>query len=42
MEGTLVRRLRAFHDTALGDGSLPLVVLEEVVEEWLRGETGAR
>ncbi len=31
--------LRAFHDTALGDGSLPLVVLEQVVEEWLRGET---
>ena len=25
--------IRAFHDTIIGNGSLPLAVLEEVVEE---------
>jgi uncharacterized protein (DUF885 family) len=36
--------LREFHDLVLGQGALPLVVLERVVEEWLeeRSSAGAR
>jgi uncharacterized protein (DUF885 family) len=30
--------LRAFHDVVLGGGSLPLVLLERVVEEWIARE----
>ena len=27
--------LRAFHDVALGNGKLPLAVLDTVVEDWI-------
>lgn len=32
--------LRAFHDTLLGNGSLPIEILEEVVNEWIAGQKG--
>lgn len=34
--------LRAFHDIVLGEGSLPLAVLERVVDEWLEREARTR
>lgn len=33
--------LADFHDAVLGEGALPLVVLERVVEDWIREEAGA-
>jgi uncharacterized protein (DUF885 family) len=30
--------IRRFHDTVLGNGSLPIAVLEEVVRDWIEGE----
>lgn len=32
--------IRVFHDVVLRDGSLPLTVLEQQVEEWIAEETG--
>jgi uncharacterized protein (DUF885 family) len=32
--------LRAFHDAVLGGGSLPLVILERVVEDWIARQGG--
>ncbi len=31
--------IRAFHDVILGDGSLPLSMLEEIVDEWIKNQT---
>ncbi|WP_417316916.1 DUF885 domain-containing protein [Emcibacter sp.] len=31
--------IRAFHDVILGDGSLPLSMLEETVDEWIKNQT---
>ena len=33
--------LRQFHDTLLGSGSVPLPVLRELVEEWIRQSASA-
>lgn len=30
--------LRAFHDVVLGQGAMPLVILEEVVRDWIRAQ----
>ena len=30
--------LRAFHDIVVGNGSLPIAVLEEIVEEWVAAQ----
>ena len=30
--------LRAFHDTVIGNGSLPIAILEEVVTDWIAGQ----
>jgi uncharacterized protein (DUF885 family) len=30
--------LRAFHDTIVGNGSLPIAVVEEIVDEWIEGQ----
>ncbi|UTW56116.1 DUF885 family protein [Kordiimonas sp. SCSIO 12610] len=30
--------LRAFHDTVVGNGSLAIAVLEEIVDEWIEGQ----
>ena len=27
--------IRSFHDTVIGQGSLPMVVLEDVVNDWI-------
>jgi uncharacterized protein (DUF885 family) len=32
--------IRAFHDTVLGSGPLPLTVLEQVVSDWSTGRSG--
>jgi uncharacterized protein (DUF885 family) len=32
--------LRAFHDAVLGGGSLPLVILERVVDDWIAEQRG--
>ena len=42
-EGTLGSRfdLRRFHDTVVGNGSLPIAVLEEVVDEWIQSQLQA-
>jgi len=33
--------LREFHDVVLGNGSVPLAVLQEVVEGWIAGQLAA-
>ncbi|MGH7563590.1 MAG: DUF885 family protein, partial [Gemmatimonadota bacterium] len=33
--------LRAFHDTVLGQGALPLDVLEERIRDWIAERKGA-
>lgn len=33
--------LRAFHDTVLGTGPVPLAVLESTIEAWIEGRAGA-
>jgi uncharacterized protein (DUF885 family) len=30
--------IRRFHDTVVGNGSLPIAVLEEIVDEWIAGQ----
>jgi len=30
--------LRAFHDTIIGNGSLPIAILEEIVNDWIQGQ----
>jgi uncharacterized protein (DUF885 family) len=32
--------IRAFHDVVVGNGSLPIVVLEQMVDEWIAGQAG--
>ncbi len=27
--------LRAFHDTIIGNGSLPIAILEEIINDWI-------
>ena len=31
--------IRAFHDTVVGHGSLPIAVLEDVVNEWIESRS---
>jgi uncharacterized protein (DUF885 family) len=31
--------IRAFHDTVLGQGSMPLAVLEDVINEWITAQS---
>jgi uncharacterized protein (DUF885 family) len=31
--------LRAFHDVVLTNGAVPLEILEQLVDEWIRSET---
>lgn len=33
--------IRAFHDTVLGSGSVPIFILERVVDEWIAGRKAA-
>lgn len=33
--------IRRFHDTVVGNGSLPIAVLEEIVDEWIEREIAA-
>jgi glucose/arabinose dehydrogenase len=39
-KGRLLRLTHDFHDTALGNGSLPVAVLEELVNEWIDERRG--
>jgi uncharacterized protein (DUF885 family) len=34
--------IRGFHDTVLGEGALPLDVLDEVVRTWVREQQALR
>jgi uncharacterized protein (DUF885 family) len=29
--------IRSFHDTVIGNGSVPIAVLEELVDDWIEG-----
>ena len=34
--------LREFHDTIVGNGSLPIAILEDVVSDWIQSKSNAR